>query len=80
MGCHGNSVISHNPNRVFLLDKTNRIYLVPVNKLVPMKDCPGSRGQVGLISHRPNINIVFFNWIAIFYPIIVSNDTISVIF
>ena len=61
MGCHGNGAISHNPNRFFLLDKTYRILLVPVNNLVSIKIVLGARCKVGLISRRLNVNIVFFH-------------------
>ena len=48
---------------ICLQDNFFGIYLVPVNNLKPMKNCPGSRvqvGRIGLISRQPNINIVFF--------------------
>ena len=80
MGCHGTGSIPHNPNRFFLLDKSHLLKLVPVNNSVLMKNCPGSGVKVGLISRRPYIDIVFFTWIAIFYPIIVSNHTIKCYF
>ena len=51
------------------------------------KNVLGAGYKVYVISRRPNIDIVFFSLgyrfsirIAIFYSIIVSNDTISVVF
>ena len=48
VGCHGNDPISQNPN--FFLwggDSSEKkcIYLISVNNLVPMQNCPGNGVQ-----------------------------------
>ena len=45
-GCHGNHVFLHSPYQFNFRTTLFCIYMVQINNLAPMKNCPGVQGML----------------------------------